>query len=102
MFTAQSFDALLAQSFFSNVIPTLCEALVCGQTYQTFYTIEIPELLVGKRFTHLFRTMMARHVLTVGLYRAPSEQERAHLYYVALAPSRDTVLQPTDKVLTQY
>lgn len=88
-----SFESLLVQSFYSVLTPIICDKLVCGQRTQAVMQAVVPDVLVGRKFVDLLRTLAAHHVVCFGLFRAPQSRLKADLPYLYISP---TVILLTD------
>ena len=97
-FVPSTFDSLLCQSFFTNLTPLLCEAIVRGQRRQTIFLVEIPRSFTGRPYLDLFRALNSRNVLAVGLYRAKNGTHGSLLPFVLSCPKGEIVVAENDKV----
>merc|ERR1711991_1255266 len=97
-FVPSTFDSLLCQSFFTNLTPLLCEAIVRGQKRQTIFPIPVPRSFANRHYLDLFRALNSRNVLPLGLYRAPSEENCSSLSYVSSCPKGEIILHAHDRV----
>lgn len=82
-----SFESLLVQSFYSVLTPVICDKLVCGQRSQTVMQSDVPEVLVGRRFVDLLRTLATYNVICFGIFRAPQARLKAELPYLYISPT---------------
>jgi hypothetical protein len=97
-FVASSFDPLLVQCFYTTIAATFFESLVIGQKYQAVFQILVPEHLIGVVYKDVFRTFIARNILILGIYRAPTTQNEATFDYVYTSPDLDTILGDNDRL----
>jgi len=97
-FVPATFDAILAQSFYSAFTPLLCERLVCGSKYQSMYQIDVPTTFVDRYFVDLFRAFMSRSLMVIAIYRSTSPAEGSTLPFVYTSPLPDTLLRFKDRI----
>ena len=81
-----SFESLLVQSFYSVLTPVICDKLVCGQNSQTVMQAEVPNILAGRRFMDVFRTLIKYNIICFGLFRAPQTRLKSDLPYLYISP----------------
>jgi hypothetical protein len=82
-----SFESLLVQSFYSVLTPIICDKLVCGQNTQTVMQVDVPQVLVGRKFIDLLRKLSNHNVVCFGLFRAPQMRLKADLPYLYVSPT---------------
>lgn len=97
-FVPATFDTLLCQSFFSTLTPIICEALVRGQKRQTTFLVPIPEGFYDRSYLDLFRALVSRNVMPLGLYRSSCIEDKAYLPFVMSCPLPTTKLREGDSV----
>ena len=97
-FVPSTFDSLLCQSFYSQFTPLLCEKLVCGSKYQTFFLIPLPVSFVGRYFVDLYRSFISRNIMIIAIYRAPFAADFSFLPFVYTSPKPDTLLRSRDRI----
>ena len=97
-FVPSTFDSLLCQSFFTNLTPLLCEAIVRGQRRQTIFLVDVPRSFHGRPFLDLFRALNSRNVLAIGLYRAKNVAHGSLLPFVFTCPKGEVVVAENDRV----
>jgi hypothetical protein len=76
----------------------LCEALVCGTSEQAMFLIELPSTFRYGYYSDLFRACVSRHVLLLGLYRAPQHSESSYMPFVYTCPPPKTILNVSDSI----
>ena len=62
-FVPSTFDTILCQSFYNTLIPSLCEAMVCGQNHKSIFLIKVPPNYIGMKFGNIFRAFNSRNVI---------------------------------------
>ena len=97
-FVPSTFDSLLCQSFFTNLTPLLCEAIVRGQRRQTIFLVDVPRSFHGRPYLDLFRALNSRNVLAVGLYRAKNTSHGSLLPFVFSCPKGEVTVADKDRV----
>merc|ERR1712065_17114 len=97
-FVPSTFDSLLCQSFFTNLTPLLCEAIVRGQRRQTIFLVDVQRSFHGRPYLDLFRALNSRNVLAVGLYRAKNTSHGSLLPFVFSCPKGEVTVADKDRV----
>jgi hypothetical protein len=76
----------------------LCEALVCGTADQAMFLLELPSTFRYLYMSDLFRACISRHVLLLGIYRAPQHSESSYMPFVYTCPPPRTILNVSDRI----
>ena len=95
---AVAIDTILANSYFDQFTPLICERLVCGQDLQTMYQIDIPATFVNRKFVDLFRAFLSKRIYILAIYRAPDVLEGSLLPYVCTCPRSDLEMRNKDRL----
>jgi len=91
-------DNLLCQSFFTSMTTNLCETLVYGKDNESMYLISCPIGFVSSYFSDVFRSLIARNVYTMGIYKYPTSSENSVMPFVYTCPAPKTILNRLDKL----
>ena len=91
-------DTILANSYFDQFTPLICERLVCGQDLQTMYQIDIPTSFVNRKFVDIFRAFLSKRIFILAIYRSPDVMEGSLLPYVCTCPRPDLEMRSKDRL----
>ena len=95
---AVAIDTILANSYFDQFTPLICERLVCGQDQQTMYQIDVPAPFVHRKFVDIFRAFLSKRIYILAIYRSPDVMEGSMLPYVCTCPRPDLEMRSNDRL----